>query len=624
MALITFKDVCVSFGADAILDHSNLIIEPNERIGLIGRNGAGKSTLLKLIDGEVIADDGEIIRQQSVITGRLIQEVPNDIDYDIRSVVALGDEERGTFLARYYTEGDNHDAKLTEQLNESDAWALDHQVKRLCSKFDIDPNSQFKDLSGGMKRRVLMARALVKEPDILLLDEPTNHLDIDTIQWLENLLVSLNITLIIVSHDRSFIDKLCTRIIELDRGLLSSYPGSFQTYLDTKAKALEDEATLNAKFDKKLAQEEVWIRQGIQARRTRNEGRVRALKKMRDERRQRRERQGTATINLNQGEKSGKVVIEAENLSASFKDPSGQPKNIINDFSCRIMRGDKVGIIGPNGCGKSTLIKILTGENAPHSGQIKIGTNLKIAYLDQHRSAIRDDLSVQDNVSGHTEININGQSKHIMGYLQDFLFSPSRARAPAAKLSGGERNRLMLAKLFTQPFNFLVLDEPTNDLDYETLELLEQLLMDYSGTLLLVSHDRTFLDNVVTSTIAFEGDGDVNEYIGGYKDWLRQKRQQKKEASPKETKVKDNQVTNKTTATTVKKKLSYNLQRELDQMPQKIDQLEQSIEALTVEMSKPEFYQQDPTLVAETGSKLKTLQDELEQCFSRWEELEDS
>ena len=624
MALITFKDVCVSFGADAILDHSNLIIEPNERIGLIGRNGAGKSTLLKLIDGEVIADDGEIIRQQSIITGRLIQEVPNDIDYDIRSVVALGDEERGTFLARYYTEGDNHDAKLTEQLNESDAWALDHQVKRLCSKFDIDPNSQFKDLSGGMKRRVLMARALVKEPDILLLDEPTNHLDIDTIQWLENLLVSLNITLIIVSHDRSFIDKLCTRIIELGRGLLSSYPGSFQTYLDTKAKALEDEATLNAKFDKKLAQEEVWIRQGIQARRTRNEGRVRALKKMRDERRQRRERQGTATINLNQGEKSGKVVIEAENLSASFKDPSGQPKNIINDFSCRIMRGDKVGIIGPNGCGKSTLIKILTGENAPHSGQIKIGTNLKIAYLDQHRSAIRDDLSVQDNVSGHTEISINGQSKHIMGYLQDFLFSPSRARAPAAKLSGGERNRLMLAKLFTQPFNFLVLDEPTNDLDYETLELLEQLLMDYSGTLLLVSHDRTFLDNVVTSTIAFEGDGDVNEYIGGYKDWLRQKRQQKKEASPKETKVKDNQVTNKTTATAVKKKLSYNLQRELDQMPQKIDQLEQSIEALTAEMSKPEFYQQDPTLVAETGSKLKTLQDELEQCFSRWEELEDS
>ena len=622
MALITFKDVSVSFGADAILDQANLIIEPNERIGLIGRNGAGKSTLLKLIDGEVIADDGEIIRQQSIITGRLIQEVPNDIDYDIRSVVALGDDERGSYLAQYYSEGDKQDPKLTEQLNESDAWTLDHQVKRLCSKFDIDPTSQFKDLSGGMKRRVLMARALVQEPDILLLDEPTNHLDIDTIQWLESLLVSLNITLIIVSHDRSFIDKLCTRIIELDRGLLSSYPGSFQTYLETKAKALEDEATMNAKFDKKLAQEEVWIRQGIQARRTRNEGRVRALKKMRDERRQRRERQGTASINLNSGEKSGKVVIEAENLHASFKDATGNNKNIINDFSCRIMRGDKVGIIGPNGCGKSTLIKILTGENEPHGGKIKIGTNLQVAYLDQHRSAIRDDLSVQDNVSGHTEININGQSKHIMGYLQDFLFSPSRARAPAAKLSGGERNRLMLAKLFTQPFNFLVLDEPTNDLDYETLELLEQLLMDYSGTLLLVSHDRTFLDNVVTSTIAFEGNGDVYEYIGGYKDWLKQKRQQQKELTSKEAKPKDSQPAPKTKTVTPKKKLSYNLQRELDQIPKKIDQLETDIEALTVEMGDPEFYQQDPKIVAETGGKLKALQDELEHCFSRWEELE--
>ncbi len=622
MALITFKNVTVSFGADSILDEANLIIESNERIGLIGRNGAGKSTLLKLIDGEVLADDGEIIRQSSLIIGRLIQEVPNDIDYDIRSVVALGDDHSGPHLAKYYSSGEQQDPALTEKLNETDAWTLDHQVKRLCSKFDIDGASEFKDLSGGMKRRVLMARALVKEPDILLLDEPTNHLDIDTIQWLESLLVSLNVTLVIVSHDRSFIDKLCTRIIELDRGLISSYPGSFQTYIETKAKALEDEATTNAKFDKRLAQEEVWIRQGIQARRTRNEGRVRALKKMRDERRQRRERQGTASINLNQGEKSGKVVIEAENLHASFKTVSGEDKNIINDFSCRIMRGDKVGIIGPNGCGKSTLIKILTGENQPHSGKIKIGTNLKIAYLDQHRSEIRDDLSVQDNVSGHTEITINGQSKHIMGYLQDFLFSPSRARAPAAKLSGGERNRLLLAKLFTQPFNFLVLDEPTNDLDYETLELLEQLLMDYSGTLLLVSHDRTFLDNVVTSTIAFEGNGNVHEYIGGYKDWIKQKRDQQKELVAKENVQKETSSEAKTKASPPKKKLSYNLQRELDQMPKKIDQLEQDIESVTIEMSKPEFYQQDKNLVTDTGNKLKKLQDELDQCFVRWEELE--
>jgi len=616
MSLITLKDVNVSFGADAILDQANLIIEPNERIGLIGRNGAGKSTLLKLIDGEVLPDEGEIVRQSSLTIGRLVQEVPTDLQYDIRGVVALGDSKRGSALARFYAEGDQN-TELQMQLSELDAWSLDQQVKTLCSKFDLDPQAEFEQLSGGIKRRVLMARALVTEPDIVLLDEPTNHLDIDTILWLESLLLSLNITLMIVSHDRSFIDKLCTRIIELDRGVLTSYPGNFQTYLDTKAKNLEEEERHNAKFDKRLAQEEVWIRQGIQARRTRNEGRVRALKKMRDERRQRRERQGTANINLNTGGKSGKIVIEAEQLHASFNDPHGGKNTVIDNFDCTIVRGDKVGIIGPNGCGKSTLIKILTGETQPTSGKIKIGTNLQIAYLDQHRSAIRDDLSVQDNVSGNTEITINGQSKHIMGYLQDFLFSPSRARAPAAKLSGGERNRLMLAKLFTQPFNFLVLDEPTNDLDYETLELLEQLLMDYDGTLLLVSHDRTFLNNVVTSTIAFEGNGQVHEYIGGYDDWLRQKRTQTKDdKTPKEKKAEPKRAVSKA------KKLSYNLQRELDQMPQKIDQLEKDIEKLTAKMAEPEFYQQDQTTIAETGNQLKQLQDELDACFVRWEALE--
>ena len=403
--------------------------------------------------------------------------------------------------------------------------------------------------------------------------------------------------------------------MELDRGLITSYPGNFQRYLATKAKALEDEAAHNAKFDKKLAQEEVWIRQGIQARRTRNEGRVRALKKMREERRQRRERQGTASISLNQSGKSGKVVIEAEHLHVTY---DGKP--IIEDFSCRILRGDKVGIIGPNGCGKSTLIKILTGENAPQSGQIKIGTNLEIAYLDQHRAAIRDDLSVQDNVSGNTEIEINGQRKHIMGYLQDFLFSPARARAPAAKLSGGERNRLMLAKLFTRPFNFLVLDEPTNDLDYETLELLEQLLMDYTGTLLLVSHDRTFLDNVVTSTIAFEGDGKVYEYVGGYQDWLAQKRDQ----APAETEAPAaKQTSAKPSAAPAKaKKLSYKLQYELDHLPGKISELESKVESLTNAMADPSFYQQDADTIATTGTELKELQAELDAAFERWEELE--
>ncbi|MFT4636073.1 MAG: ATP-binding cassette subfamily F protein uup [Arenicella sp.] len=611
MSLINLKNVSVAFGADPILDQANLIIESNERIGLIGRNGAGKSTLLKMIDSKVLPDDGELLIRQGTIVGRLVQEVPSDLDFDIRSVVALGDDTLGQALADYYLAGES-DIDTQTIVTELEAWGLDVQVQTLCSRFDLDPNAQFSDLSGGMKRRVLMARALVKQPDILLLDEPTNHLDIETILWLETLLLGLNVTMIIISHDRSFIDKLSTRIIEIDRGLITSYPGNFQTYLATKAKALEDEDVVNAKFDKRLAQEEVWIRKGIQARRTRNEGRVRALKQMRDDRSQRRERQGTANISLNAGGgKSGKVVIEAESLHASF-----DSRVIMRDFSCRILRGDKVGIIGPNGCGKSTLIKVLTGENQPHGGKIKIGTNLEIAYLDQHRSAIRDDLSVQDNVSGNNEITINGQTKHIMGYLQDFLFSPSRARAPAAKLSGGERNRLMLAKLFTQPFNFLVLDEPTNDLDYETLELLEQLLMDYTGTLLLVSHDRTFLDNVVTSTIAFEGDGEVHEYIGGYEDWLRQKRDNSEKTKPKKK-----QETAPVAAPKAKK-LSYNLQRELEQLPKEIDALEKKIEAITLAMAKPKFYQQEQSNITQTGSELKQLQDQLDQCFVRWEELE--
>ncbi|MDB4512017.1 ATP-binding cassette domain-containing protein [Arenicella sp.] len=617
MSLISLNNVSISFGADPILDQANLIIEPNERIGLIGRNGAGKSTLLKLIDGELQADEGELRRQQNLITGRLIQEVPNSIETDIRSVVALGDDVRGKHLAELYAQENSNDGKIDDDLQmlvtETDGWNLDLDVKTLCSKFDLEPLTKFNQLSGGMKRRVLMARALVKNPDILLLDEPTNHLDIETILWLENLLLGLNVTLIIVSHDRSFIDKLCTKIIELDRGQISSWPGNYQAYLTNKAKALEEEETHNAKFDKKLAQEEVWIRQGIQARRTRNEGRVRALQKMRQERQQRREQQSVAKINLNQGGKSGKIVIEAEDLVARFDD-----KLVIDNFSCRILRGDKVGIIGPNGCGKSTLIKILTGELKPNSGSVKIGTNLDIAYLDQHRSEIRDDLSVQDNVSGNTEITINGQTKHIMGYLQDFLFSPSRVRAPAAKLSGGERNRLMLAKLFTKPFNFLILDEPTNDLDYETLELLEQLLMDYSGTLLLVSHDRTFLNNVVSSTIAFEGNGQVREYIGGYEDWLRQR---SVIATSKET-AKPGAKPIPNVSSIKSEKLSYKLQRELDLLPEKIAQLEAQVNQLQEQMADPDFYQQDQDTVAAAGADLIKFQQELDYAYVRWEELE--
>ncbi|MBT8116044.1 MAG: ATP-binding cassette domain-containing protein [Arenicella sp.] len=608
MPLVTLRNISIRFGAEAILDQANLIIESNERLGLIGRNGAGKSTLLKLIDGAISVDDGEVIRQHGLKVGRLVQDVPCDLNLDVRTVVAMGDSANSTLLARLYA-GDNLSENLQAEANQNDAWSTDRRIKTLCSKFDLEPEANFEQLSGGMKRRVLLASALVENPDLLLLDEPTNHLDIDTIIWLENLLLSLNITLIIVSHDRSFIDKLCNRIIELDRGTISSWPGNYQAYLDGKAKAMQEEQRHNAKFDKKLAQEETWIRQGIQARRTRNEGRVRALQKMRELRRQRRQPQDTATIGLNEAGKSGKVVIEASNLHAGFGDVV-----VIEHFSCRILRGDKVGIIGPNGCGKSTLIKLLTGELQPQHGSVRIGTNLQIAYLDQHRSAIRDDLSVQDNVSGNTQITINGKERHIMSYLQDFLFSPERARAPAAKLSGGERNRLMLAKLFTRPFNLLILDEPTNDLDFETLELLEQLLMDYSGTLLLVSHDRTFLNNVVTSTIAFEGNGEVNEYVGGYDDWLRQCKTQNEVTESKNKSRKKPQ--SKPT------KLSYKQQRELDALPDNIAQLESRIEAIQHAMTEADFYKQDAELIAQQGNELKQLQKQLEQAFSRWEELE--
>ncbi len=622
MALISFNNVSIAFGADAILDQANVIIEPGERIGLIGRNGAGKSTLLKLIDQTHLPDEGEIIRQQHLVCGRLIQEVPNELDLDIRSVIAHGEPSLGPALATIYLASDEHAGNHNQQ-HEQDIWTLDRRIQTLCSKFQLEPQTQFNVLSGGMKRRVLLARALVCEPNLLLLDEPTNHLDIDTIIWLEKVLLGLKVAMVIVSHDRAFIDKLCTRIIEIDRGVISSYPGNHNQYLSSKGKALEEEQRHNAKFDKKLAQEEKWIRQGIQARRTRNEGRVRALKKMRDERQQRRERQGKASIKLNNAGKSGKVVIEAEEINIRFEE-----NILVQNFTCRILRGDKIGIIGSNGCGKSSLIKVLTGETQANSGTVKIGTNLEIAYLDQHRSAIRDNLSVQDNVSGNNEIEINGQRKHIMGYLQDFLFSPARARAPAAKLSGGERNRLMLAKLFTQPFNFLVLDEPTNDLDYETLELLEQLLMDFDGSLILVSHDRAFLDNVVTSTFVFEGDGQLNEYIGGYQDWLRQGRKQAK-TGDKDALQKTNGETSgesnnddKVIKKASSKKLSYKLQRELDALPKKIDQLEVQIQALSEQMAAPNFYQQDAELITQVSNQLKDLQADLDACFLRWEELE--
>ena len=633
MSLITLSNIELSFGADPILDQANLIIESGDRLGLIGRNGAGKSSLLKVIGGEVTIDGGERKVQQNTVISRLIQEVPEHSEHTVGSLVALGNADVGQILSDYYRHPSD---ELQFAITDADGWVVDQDVKRVCSQFELDPSHLINDLSGGRKRRALVAQAMVSNPDVLLLDEPTNHLDIDSIEWLESLISNLRCAQVIISHDRRFIDATCQHIIELDRGQLTRYPGNYSQYLKLKQKADEEEDRANKKFDKKLAQEEVWIRKGIQARRTRNEGRVRALKRMRDERRQRRERMGTAQFSLQKAQQSGKIVIETKDLSHDYGNGP-----VINALSTRILRGDRVGLIGPNGCGKSTLIKLLTGELEPSQGRCKIGSNVEVAYLDQYRSAIKDSLSVQDNVSGETEITINGQRKHILGYLQEFLFTPARARAPAAKLSGGERNRLLLAKLFTRSFNLLVLDEPTNDLDFETLELLEQRLLEFEGTLLLVSHDRAFLDNVVTNTLAFEGQGRVREYVGGFSDWLEQRPSAtasageeplaiKEPLAGKEPSAAKKPSTNKKPSNSEKPhsqqpartKLSYKLQRELDALPAEIERLEQRIAELSEQMFAPEFYAQPQVEISQHANTLKEAQAALEACFERWETLE--
>ena len=617
MPLIQLKNISLSFGDQPLLDNVNLSIEDKERIALVGRNGAGKSTLLKLLEKNIQADEGEIIFQDGLIAKKLRQEIPNDVSGDVKSVLAQGNEINGDVLSQFY-QFTNDDTEIPEdlqsKLNELDAWSTDHRVKKLLSKFNLDGEKQFADLSGGLKRRVLLAQSILEEPDLLLLDEPTNHLDIPTIEWMEQLLHSLNVGMLIVSHDRAFINRLSTRIIDLDRGRLTSWPGNFDQYLIGKEKSIEDEITHQKAFDKKLAQEEVWIRKGIQARRTRNEGRVRDLKKMRQERTLRRSMQQSASFKLNQSSQSGQLVAEAE--CVSFDHDGTKP--VISQFNTTILRGDKIGIIGPNGCGKSTLIKLLTGELTPSSGTIKLGSRLETAYLDQHRSEIRENQSLLDNIAeGRSEVVVNGKTTHVMTYIQDFLFSPERARVPASALSGGERNRLMLAKLFTKPFNLLILDEPTNDLDIDTLELLEQKLVDYQGTLLLVSHDRTFLNNIVTSTLVFEGNAEVNEYIGDYDDWLRQRKQHsttgKTKATPANSKIKQKEK---------QKKLNYKETRELEQLPAQIEEFELQIEVIQAEITKPGFYQQDNSVIVEANDKLKALQNGLDQAYHRWEYLE--
>jgi len=626
MALITLRAVNLGFGGPALLEHVDLKIERGERLCLVGRNGTGKSTLMKLIAGEIKADEGEVVYQQGINITRLTQEVPRDLSGTIFDVVAEGLGEQGRLLAEFHHISHElaHDTsdkmmkrfeQVQHKLEACGGWEVDQKVTATLSRMQLDPEMEFSALSGGLKRRVLLARALVNKPDLLMLDEPTNHLDIEAIRWLEDFLLDFDGTLLFVTHDRALLKKLATRIIELDRGRLTSWPGNYETYLQRKQEALEAEATEHALFDKKLAQEEVWIRQGIKARRTRNEGRVRALEEMRRQHSDRRKKMGTVRMQLQGGESSGKLVVEADHISQAYDD-----KVIIRDFSTVILRGDKVGILGPNGAGKTTLLKALLGEEQPRSGTIKLGTRIEVAYFDQHRAVLDESKSVIDNLAqGSDKVTINGVERHIISYLQDFLFSPERARTPVKALSGGERNRLLLARLFTKPANLLVMDEPTNDLDVETLELLEELLLNYKGTLLLVSHDRAFINNVITSTLVFEGDGVINEYVGGYDDWLRQKTSQQ----PASAIHKNKPQASNNPKVEQKKKLSYKDQRELDTLPKKIEQLESEQSELMARLGDPDFYQKQGGEVAATNERLVALESELTECYQRWETLEE-
>ena len=624
MPLVTLQDIYLSYGQPPLIDHINLVIERGERVCLIGRNGAGKSTVLKILTGQITADDGVLKRASGVKIAQLEQSVPEDAQGSVFDVITQGLGTEGELAKRYHhliLELGNNPSDQTmrdleecqSELDRVNGWDINQRVESIITKMDLDADVDISSLSGGYKRRVLLARALVCDPDLLLLDEPTNHLDIDAIQWVEQFLLKWEGSLLFISHDRRFMDNLATRFIEIDRGQLTEFNCNYATYLQRKEEILEIEDRQNALFDKRLSQEEIWIRQGIKARRTRNEGRVRALKSMRREYADRRKRQGTARMDIQQADRSGKIVAEAQNISFAFE---GDQQPVVRDFSTLIQRGDKVGLIGRNGVGKTTLIKLLLSELTPQQGSIKTGTNLSVAYFDQYRSALDEEKSVQDNVSGGRDmLEIGGKPKHVISYLQDFLFAPERCRQPVKALSGGERNRLLLAKLFTQPSNVLVLDEPTNDLDIDTLDLLEELLIDYRGTIILVSHDRAFLNNVVTSTLVFEGNGKINQYIGGYDDWLRQRKTEQPISSQQPAKV-------QAKATTTSKKLSYKDQRELDNLPQEIENLEMQIADISEQISQPDFYKGDRAATAKTEIQLSELQQQLSHCYERWELLE--
>ncbi len=626
MGLIWINEVSVSFGGPRLLDGATLQIEAGERIGLLGRNGSGKSTLMKLLMGDIAPDTGEIIRSGEIRIAMLPQDVPDDLPGTIYDVVASGGREHLELLREYHDltlqmsrAGDDGLLKKLERvqhrLETSGAWLYHQRVEMVIARTDLDENAEFRILSAGMKRRVFLAKSLVNDPDLLLLDEPTNHLDINAILWLEDFLLKFEKTLMLVTHDRAFLQRLATRIVEIDRGRLMSFPCDYGTYLERRQALLEAQEKQWQEFDKKLAREETWVRQGIKARRTRNEGRVRALVQMRRERAHRQEQTGNVRLTIQEAERSGRFVVEAEKIHFAFGD-----HKIVEGFSTAIIRGDKVGIIGPNGSGKTTLLKLLLGELEPQRGRIRLGNGIRIAYFDQLRAQLDEKGTLKDNIAdGNDMVIVGGVSRHVAGYLQDFLFPPEQILSPVSSLSGGERNRLLLAKLFIVPSNVLVLDEPTNDLDTETLELLEDRLLEYSGTILMVSHDRAFLNNVVTSTIVFEGKGRLQEYVGGYDDWLRQRTVQDEslKTAPGEQKQK------KVKPPKEKQKLSYKETRELAELPLQIEALEQEKERLLETLNSPAFYASRDAVEIKTASdRLKALEEELDGAYGRWDELE--
>ena len=632
MDLIRIAKAQLAYGTHPLLDDADAVIESGERVCIVGRNGAGKSTLLKVLDGQVTLDDGEINQLGGIRISRLEQDPPKGAAGSVFDYVAQGMPDIANLLIEYHQvsnqmQTDYNDKllnkleRLSNQLETVDGWRFDTRIQLVLSRLELDPEAKLESLSGGWLRKVALARALVSEPDLLLLDEPTNHLDMSSVIWLEQFLKEFKGGIVFISHDRAFIRAVATRILDLDRGKLVSYPGDYATYLEQKAHDLKVEETQNALFDKRLAEEEAWIRQGIKARRTRNEGRVRALKELRKERKQRVDQVGKTDFNIETADRSGKLVFEAKNISHAFKD-----KVIAKDFSTLVMRGDRVGLVGPNGIGKTTLLKILFGDLTPDNGSVKQGVNLEFAYFDQYRQKLDEEATVQDNVAeGKQEVMMGGRSRHVLGYLQDFLFPPARARTPVKALSGGEKNRLLLAKLFLKPSNIIVLDEPTNDLDIETLELLEEIINQYQGTVLIVSHDREFIDNTCNSVWAFEGNGKITDIVGGYSDYeayaahlAEQEKQQQQQIKQEKPSVVSQDKTPKKS-----NKLSYKLKLELEELPSKVEQLEKALDAQQVVVNDPDFFKQDAAITTEALNHLAELESELEAAFERWEELED-